>query len=813
MFAEYMDDLQDPSHRAETEAYISQLENEEKVPTGKELIRPEIAFCAKTHKLINGKKEEKIFINIVSSVKITKPTKVQVKEGNNWSLPYSLGPPHMEKDKSGENAPAFDCCFHPDAIDLSRGYTQFRDLLVHSAIEGIEAGYKKQSLEVKLNREYHLVKGIQYKQGQVPAMMIDVQAKANSWDSAGTAGAGVDPNQAAADLVTAVEEAKKAKKAAGAAGAAATSTSDVNKGKAKNAKPSVKKGFLNKDKTPIQSKNKPPVLVQEISSSTKSAPLPKTPKVIELDNLVDTNVDSAPEPPRVDMKVGKTTFKKRAHGALSAPPPAPETKAAADVGGAAPPADSKQPMFTVVERGQMAMGDFESMGRRMVASNRPAELVYKIDIPKVLKPSEVLLDVMPKALKLTYKDVYYLHVDLPYPVNDKKGKAKFDKTAKVLTVTMPVVPPETSEARAGHLEEASMDANTESSGVVEVPETKAGAATDTAQLSEQKKSIPAVRQPANKTVALKHAVTDAAMGGTGNPYLASDNEEALEARKKSEALKKEVAAAAAAAQNKAAEDVKNGVLPTKPKSKPKAATATAPRKVAALVAPATIVIEPGAAFAPSSGWAGCVPGYAFKLGAQGQGYYLDKPVDNAAAAAAVAAEAAPTTSSAAETSTPPAAVAAAAEDAAAVVGDQDVPFEFRQTKVALAVLLQVTDIVAASAIVHFSTDGFDVSFKTATTTYASGFTVSGGALDSSKCRFDVAGQNMVVVLTKARADEGMWSSSASSAAAATGGSSVLTRRGYKAPQGTDKGTLSTSDIQKSLNEMSFTATSTLTELD
>ena len=171
----------------------------------------------------------------------------------------------------------------------------------------------------------------------------------------------------------------------------------------------------------------------------------------------------------------------------------------------------------------------------------------------------------------------------------------------------------------------------------------------------------------------------------------------------------------------------------------------------------------------------------------------------------------PRASSAAETSTPPAAVAAAAEDAAAVVGDQDVPFEFRQTKVALAVLLQVTDIVAASAIVHFSADGFDVSFKTATTTYASGFTVSGGALDSSRCRFDVAGQNMVVVLTKARADEGMWSSAA--AAAATGGSSVLTRRGYKAPQGTDKGTLSTSDIQKSPNEMSFTATSTLTELD
>lgn len=39
MFAEYMDELQDPAHREENEAYISQLEGEDKVPSGKELIR------------------------------------------------------------------------------------------------------------------------------------------------------------------------------------------------------------------------------------------------------------------------------------------------------------------------------------------------------------------------------------------------------------------------------------------------------------------------------------------------------------------------------------------------------------------------------------------------------------------------------------------------------------------------------------------------------------------------------------------------------------------------------------------------------
>lgn len=39
LFADYMDEMQDPQHREETEAYISQLESEQKVPEGKELIR------------------------------------------------------------------------------------------------------------------------------------------------------------------------------------------------------------------------------------------------------------------------------------------------------------------------------------------------------------------------------------------------------------------------------------------------------------------------------------------------------------------------------------------------------------------------------------------------------------------------------------------------------------------------------------------------------------------------------------------------------------------------------------------------------
>lgn len=91
MFSDYVDEIQNPEHRAETEAYISQLENEDKIPEGKELIRPTVSFVAKVHKQMKEGVKEKIFINIVSSDKIMKPSKEVAKDGTHWSLPYSLG--------------------------------------------------------------------------------------------------------------------------------------------------------------------------------------------------------------------------------------------------------------------------------------------------------------------------------------------------------------------------------------------------------------------------------------------------------------------------------------------------------------------------------------------------------------------------------------------------------------------------------------------------------------------------------------------------------------------------------------------------
>lgn len=77
------------------------------------------------------------------------PTKTETPKGNCWSVPYSLGPPHMEKDKKGYNAPCFDCCFHPNAVNMGMGNKEFKDLLVSTAMDGVEQLYQRQGQNVK----------------------------------------------------------------------------------------------------------------------------------------------------------------------------------------------------------------------------------------------------------------------------------------------------------------------------------------------------------------------------------------------------------------------------------------------------------------------------------------------------------------------------------------------------------------------------------------------------------------------------------------------------------------------------------------
>ena len=79
-----------------------------------------------------------VFINIVHDEKIGQPTMTKGEKGTAVSLPHALGPMRQEKDKKGENVRTYDVCFASTAIAMARGQKPFKDIIVKTAMEGVE---------------------------------------------------------------------------------------------------------------------------------------------------------------------------------------------------------------------------------------------------------------------------------------------------------------------------------------------------------------------------------------------------------------------------------------------------------------------------------------------------------------------------------------------------------------------------------------------------------------------------------------------------------------------------------------------------
>ena len=95
------------------------MEADQQVPQNKKLIRPEPVFVVKCRRKMHNT-QEKMFVNIVQHRDIEPPQSVREDKGNRWSVPYSLGPMRMEKDKCISHhapncqlliSPAFLLCF------------------------------------------------------------------------------------------------------------------------------------------------------------------------------------------------------------------------------------------------------------------------------------------------------------------------------------------------------------------------------------------------------------------------------------------------------------------------------------------------------------------------------------------------------------------------------------------------------------------------------------------------------------------------------------------------------------------------------
>ncbi|POM66050.1 Hypothetical protein PHPALM_18149 [Phytophthora palmivora] len=170
---EYMQEISDPRNRAETEQYLTQLENEQKVPTDKQLVKPKPGFVVKT----KWESTQKVFVNVCSSDKMQPPSSTRVmtgQQGTSWNLPYSLGPERLESDKGGSGVPTFDVCFHPRVVEFAMARTDYRHMVISTCLDAVEPILRKSRRKPNavLVRNYHILKGVFYKSGDPVTMCL-----------------------------------------------------------------------------------------------------------------------------------------------------------------------------------------------------------------------------------------------------------------------------------------------------------------------------------------------------------------------------------------------------------------------------------------------------------------------------------------------------------------------------------------------------------------------------------------------------------------------------------------------------------------
>ena len=518
-------------------------------------------------------------------------------------------------------------------------------------------------------------------------------------------------------------------------------------------KPAVKKGFLNNPKTagslyPSGSDEgkrgviptKP--LVEELPEGYVSKAVPNSQPTAEVKK---SDKDSSGEAPGTPLMTARAVTRKTKT----------KTSATSTASTSCPETNEKTPHYTLIERGILGLGDFDggnSSHKKKPVSSRPEELVYRIEIPLVTKTSKVELDVGEKELKMTYLDTYDLCIQLPYRVYEKKGGAKFDKVKKLLTITLPVQPFQLAHDDAQDevaadsndvevISESNNEDNAESSTQANLSTKRTNAHgrwlsteedTNKVQSQDQKET----HDTEDVVPPRVEEVTDETDASAGSSTPETLSEEI--ARKSKEAV--------TAAKLKAEAEKKN------PSKKSKASSSKVTKTESSV----------SSEFLPSGTYVGSKKGYAFKKGDSGMGYYLDnggkpipktstvpKPVDSLDAIDINSSTIDCGTSGDKENS---------GENTPAAIDWQAFPFQFRQTKEGIAMIIDVKDIIEESVNINFQSKAIDVSFAAAAAADSNrveiktvDFALSFDCLkeiDIKTCTFDVATHNMVVVLQK-----------------------------------------------------------------
>lgn len=765
MLADYMEEISDPKYRAETEQYISQMENDDQVPAGKELVRPEACFVVKTHIVPNDSKDdkdlkgEKLFVNIVQSPQIAPPVGTPVNGGMQWSLPLSVGPKRFEKDKEGGTlVPTFDACFHPEALRMVRENKVFRDYVVSTALENVQASLNGSTTNIKdfVRKEYHVLRGVPYKNGTPAIMMMSTDKMSNVKKSTDKS----KPSKAVA-AAQAVATGNSGGGSAKASEHPETSSKNnsnnkkknKNKGKKNAGDTAVKKGFLNSTseaatKKKISDSTSPPSLITEVNEIDKEQP------ITQAKNKKNGNTTTTTNPLSVDKKNVKSNQENNSNNGAIAP------------------------TYHMKERGSYRISD--SMQTRVVQPSRPTELEVIIELPSLATKSQMDLDVSTDKLKFTAlrssptstsllsstsssTSSYELNIKLPYPCDGEKGKAKFDKVKKELRVTIPVIPPkyvkevEVIGARSNKASTSGVEDVTNSL----VTEVKSGQNTSPSHRNEEgeeeeeeehisertrkeqlrAKSIEQQKMKSKQPGQVDHSKWLNPMESKRMTFDIPEGAKLVASTPKPPSTNNKKITDKATVDNIEAEI--DDKLPVKSKRVVKASSI--PSTSSTLISnlkerrEKLVLTKP---FEESKIFKGYVSKYVFKLGELGLGYYLDNYYEK-------------------ETKD----TSLIDKEDVSVIEDLIAPYDFKQMNEVLTVLVQVAQINSESVEIKFNDKQMLLSFmtKSANETIPSSSSSSdddpslkrytlilktSGSLAVEKCRYDVADKNMIVVLYK-----------------------------------------------------------------
>ena len=144
------------------------------------------------------------------------------------------------------------------------------------------------------------------------------------------------------------------------------------------------------------------------------------------------------------------SFESAAGAVKPKPKPKPEPKEGE--AGFVWPSGERVPSHSLAERGQHDLADtWGDVGHNLAqdpAARRPRELVLRCSLPEIATVASVKLEVTEREVLLVVPKRYKLELGLPFPVHDKRGRAKFDKKKRELEVVLPVVEPPRPEPKA-----------------------------------------------------------------------------------------------------------------------------------------------------------------------------------------------------------------------------------------------------------------------------------------------------------------------------------------------------------------------------